>query len=351
MSINKKYTGILSIVTAMLLSACSSDISEVQTASAEDKSAGDKIHVMAYTAPFISAVRSDTPEPTGFSAYTPDSKTVMGIYMMLPEDWTNPNEEKITYINNKWHAYFEVEADKTYTTYGYMPKAEDMSSTLVKSTADEASLSITGMKPITTEDICIITGVKNALEGLKEGQFSWYWPIGDDNYYIHLLMDHLYAKAQFRMVIDADYAQLRIIKLKKMTLSTDKGSIDATISLTHNTAGTSPVSCATYTASDGENTVVIYTSDEGTALDITTPLVIDACFAPTLSGNLTMVTTYDVYNRKNQLIRKNCTATNKVPDLEAVRAQQVILNLTINPTYLNVLSDPDLDNPTVKPNR
>ena len=60
-----------------------------------------------------------------------------------------------------------------------------------------------------------------------------------------------------------------------------------------------------------------------------------------------MVTTYDVYDRKGNLIRENSEATNKLPNLAAVRGQKVQVNLTVNPTYLYVLSDPDLDNPTI----
>jgi hypothetical protein len=161
-------------------------------------------------------------------------------------------------------------------------------------------------------------------------------------------MDHLYAGALFNLKIDADYALLRTIKLKTMTLSTDKGSVNAVISLKHNTTGASPVSSATYTASGSSDAVVIFNSDEGVALDKTTALVINACFAPTLSNSLTLVTTYDVYDRKGDLIRQNCTATNKLPNLEAVRGQRVQLNMTVNPSYLGVLSDPDLDNPTIQ---
>ena len=348
MSINKKYISILSIAIAILLSACSSDNPEVQTVSADAKPVGDNIQVMAYAPPFASADPTDPSNPTGFYAYTPDKTTNMGIYMLLPTDWASPEEKKLTYTN-KWHAYFDVTPDKDYTVYGYMPKTgEKMSSTLTKSTADAATLTITGIKPITTEDICIITGVKNAREGLKEGQFSWSWPIGDENYSIHLLMDHLYAAALFSMKIDAEYAELRTIKLKTMTLKTNTGSIDATITLTHNDTGASPISGVTYTPSGSSDGIIIFNSDEGVALDTTTPVDISACFAPTLSSSLTMVTTYDVYDRKGNLIRKNCTATNKLPDMEAVRAQQVQLNLTVNPTYLNVLSNYDLDNPTVK---
>ena len=160
-------------------------------------------------------------------------------------------------------------------------------------------------------------------------------------------MDHLYAAAQFRLKIDAEYAALRTIKLKTMTLSTDKGSVNAVISLTHNTTGVSPVSSVAYTASGSSDAVVVFDDDQGIALDVTTPLAINACFAPTLSANLTMITTYDVYDSKGNLIRQNCTATNKLPNLEASRGQRVQVNMLVNPTYLNVLSDPDLVNPTI----
>ena len=346
MSKKKKYIDILLIAVAVLLNACSSGDSGVQPDS-PDKPVKKEIQVMTYASQFAETALSRRAAPTGFSAYTPDKTTNMGIYMLLPEGWATPKEEKIIYTN-KWHAYFEVTPDKTYTVYGYMPKTGDMSSSLAKSEANAATLTISNIKPIITDDICIITGVKAADEGLKEGQFSWYWPVGDDNYKIYILMDHLYAAALFRMKIDAEYAQLRTIKLKTMTLSTEYGSVNATISLTHNGTGASPISNVDFDASGSSDAVLVFNSDTGTALDKDTPVDINACFAPTLSGNLTMVTTYDVYDSKGNLIRQNSTATNKLPDLAAVRGQKVQVNLTVNPTYLYVLSEPDLDNPTIK---
>ena len=347
MSMKKKYIDILLIAVAVLLNACSSGDSGAQPDSTDDKPVQKEIQVMTYASHFAETELSHRAAPTGFSAYTPDKTTNMGIYMLLPADWPTPKEEKIIYTN-KWHAYFEVDANTTYTVYGYMPKTGDMSSSLAKSIADAATLTISNIKPITTDDICIITGVKAADEGLKEGQFSWSWPIGDDNYKIYILMDHLYAAALFRLKIDAEYASLRTIKLKTMTLRTDYGSVIATISLTHNTTGASPISNVEFEASGSSDPVLVFNSDTGTALDKDTPVDINACFAPTLSNNLTMITTYDVYDRKGNLIRENSTATNKLPDLAAVRGQKVQVNLTVNPTYLYVLSDPDLDNPTIK---
>ena len=345
-----KYVDILLIAVAVLLNACSSDDSGAQADSMDHASTGKTVQLVSYISPLVEKELSHRAAPTGFSLYTPDKATNMGIYMLLQADWATPKEKIIRYntTNSKWQSNFEVAAGNTYTVYGYMPKTEGMSSTLAKSTADAATLTITGMKAITTDDICIITGVKETDEGLKEGQFSWNTPTtGNQTFYINILMDHLYAAAQFRLKIDADYASLRTIKLKTMTLSTDKGSVNAVISLTHNTTGVSPVSSVAYTALGSSDAVVIFNSDEGIALDKTTPLSVNAYFAPGLSDNLTLVSTYDVYDRKGNLIRQNSTATNKLPDLSAVRGQRVLLNMTVNPTYLYVLSEPDLDSPTI----
>ena len=354
MSIKNKYIGILLIATAMLLNACSSDNTEAQTDTTGNEPVGKEVQLMSYASPFTDQELARRAAPTGFTAYTLDKTTNMGVYMLLSEnpetDWASPKLERITYNPNtkKWNAYFEVTADKTYTVYGYMPKTGEMNSTLTSITDHGAALTITGIKPVTTDDICIITGVKDADEGLTEGQFSWYTPVGNKTYIIHLLMDHLYAAAQFRLKIDAEYASLRTIKLKTMTLSTNKESVTAAITLAHNDTGASPITGVTYTPSGTSSTTEIYNSDEGTALDKITPLSINACFAPGLSNNLTLVSTYDVYDSKGNLIRQGCTATNKLPNLNAVRGQRVLLNMTVNPTYLYVLSDPDLDNPTIK---
>lgn len=347
----KKYVDILLIAVAVLLNACSSDDSGAQTDSMDHASTGKTVQLVSYISPLVEKELSHRAAPTGFSPYTPDKTTTMGIYMLLEADWGAPEEKRITYNTGtgKWNASFEVEAGKTYSVYGYMPKTGEMSSTLAKNTEnDAATLTISNIKPITTDDICIITGVKESDDGLKEGQFSWNTPTtGNQTFYINILMDHLYAAAQFRLKIDAEYAALRTIKLKTMTLRTDYGSVIATITLTHNTTGVSPVSSVAYTASGSSDAVVIFNSDAGEALKTTESLDINACFAPTLSNNLTLVTTYDVYDSKDNLIRQNCTATNKLPNLDATRGQKVQVNMTVNPTYLYVLSEPDLDNPTI----
>ncbi len=340
-------TVLLLIMAAVLLTACSSDSSESQVISKGDAPIDHVVHLVPY-APSYMETATTRSAPTGYSEYLMDKVTEMGIYMLKEDDVTY--EEKLLRYATKWFAYFDALPNKDYTVYGYLPKLEGMGSSLSNVTPDGATLTITGMSPVTTDDICIITGVKETDMGLKEGQFHWFMANANDNFYMYLLLNHLYASVRFSMKIDEEYANLRTIKLKSMKLSAEKVSVSAAISLTHNNTGDIPITNVNYTETETESSseAVIFNDDEGAALDKSTPKTIDACFAPTQSSDLTLVTTYDVYDRKGNLIREGCSATNKIPDLEASRGQRVQLNLIVNPTYLYVLSDPDLDNPTVK---
>ena len=65
--------------------------------------------------------------------------------------------------------------------------------------------------------------------------------------------------------------------------------------------------------------------------------------------------TYDVYDTKGNKVRQNCKAENKIDPYilfnklsNLDRGKKYIINLTVKPTYLYVMSDPDLDNPTVE---
>ena len=79
--------------------------------------------------------------------------------------------------------------------------------------------------------------------------------------------------------------------------------------------------------------------------------------------NLVMTWKYDVYdtntkdNPAGNRVRTDCTATNTLRMSEAIygftqfeRCKKYTVNVTVNPTYLYVMSDPDLDNPEMKVN-
>lgn len=337
-------TVLLLMMAAVLLTACSSESPEAQAIPAGEVPVDHVVHLMPFTTSYLESGDVHRAAPMGYSDYPLDKVTDMGIYVVLPEDYAAPEEKLIRYDGTKWHAYFNVIKDKDYAVYGYLPKLTGMNSSLAKSTADAATLTITGMKPITTDDICIITGVKETEAGLKEGNFSWKQDIEGDDYFIYMLLNHLYASVNFSLQVSEEYAQLRTIKLKTMTLSVTKASVNAVVKLTHNTVGNVPITDVTYTSTEGSCSVEIFNSADGEALSSSTPLNITACFAPTLSANLTLYSTYDVYDSKGNLIRANCEATNIIPNLNALRGQRVQLNLTVDPTYLYVMSDKDLDN-------
>lgn len=345
---------LLLLMATALTTACTSAHDE-GTAAPSDKETlkGHDIQLMPYANDFAEQNGQRRAAPSGFSAYTPDKQTNMGVYMFKPEDWQNPSELLFRYVS-RWSANFEAESNVNYLVYGYMPKLDGMTSSLTRTSAvaTVSTLTINGIKAITPDGLYVITGVKNTDSGLKEGNFVWRWTdSSSETYYIHLLMDHLYAAVQFRMKIDEDYAKLRTIKLKTMTLSTTVESTEVTVTLTDNATGASPVTNVSYTTSGDYCESEIFNNEAGVALSTLTEQVINAGFAPGLSGNLTLVSTFDVYDSKGNLIRKNCSATNKLPDdMSAARGQRVVVNMTVQPTYLYVLSDPDLDNPTVQVN-
>ena len=119
MSIKNKYIGILLIATAMLLNACSSDNTEAQTDTTGNEPVGKEVQLMSYASPFTDQELAHRAAPTGFSSYTPDKNTNMGIYMLLEGA---PEEKRITYNTStgKWNAYFEVEKE-THILKGEIP--------------------------------------------------------------------------------------------------------------------------------------------------------------------------------------------------------------------------------------
>jgi hypothetical protein len=64
--------------------------------------------------------------------------------------------------------------------------------------------------------------------------------------------------------------------------------------------------------------------------------------------------TYDVFDKQENLIRQGCHAENTIDlrqhfgnEINTMRGNRYSLTLTVQPTYLYMLSEPDLDDPTV----
>jgi len=206
----------------------------------------------------------------------------------------------------------------------------------------------------------LITALK---QNLVLGQFAYQVAAEGDNT-IFVLLRHLYASLRFRLNIDAEYHRLRSIYVTKMELEAMDipGSGTLTITLTANDDGNDPVTSA-FTPDGGASqdlSITLYdanvaesdytpTNKPGMDLPELIPEEFLGCFVPGQCSSFRLKTTYDVYDRKGNLIRKQCTAENtfSISTLsEMVAGDVYTLHITIKPTFLYVLSDPDLDNPT-----
>ena len=169
------------------------------------------------------------------------------------------------------------------------------------------------------------------------------------------------------MRVQKDYHALRHIKLKELRLKTENsegkvGKTNVTITLHKTDDGSNPISGDISYSPAGEDTSngTIYRNSAGFPLttDYSTFL---GHFMPEGISTIVLTSIYDVYDTNytddehpGNLIRKDCTATNRMSlsqifseVSETRRGYKYHLYLTINPTYLYVLSEPDLDSPTV----
>ncbi|MBQ7419160.1 MAG: fimbrillin family protein [Prevotella sp.] len=324
---------LLAVGCWLLAVGCSSD-------HADEQRAVSTLQVVPYTTVYQNIGHLMRAVTEGYSEYTPDHDLAIGLYV-LPEE--TPTVKLIRYSSGVWHSQAVVEGSHDYTIYGFMPKKDPITSSISQS-GGNVLLTLSNIPAVTADDVCLVTGVKDITGALQQGQFDYRGKV-DDNH-VRLLMDHLFAAVKFQFAVDADYRALRIIKLKSLTLTTTSAAVTAAVTLTPNTTGADPVTSVSYTPSGSTSSATFFENAAG--VDITAAEIgnYPCCFAPALSSNLTMVSTYDVYDRYGNKVREDCTATNSLPNLSAARGQCVTINLTVAPTYLGVLSDPDIDNPT-----
>lgn len=316
--------------------------------------------------------------PTGFSAYTYNAKApidqIVGFFV--------PQGSSTSYYtchfiyekeSNVWRtkAYLQ---DGGYFFYGYMPNVSASSVTVVPTRENNvqtgATITLNGLNAAMPDDISVIEGVKSyqtgsSLPDMSYGIGTFDYTAGDhspDNFYV--LASHIYAGLEINMKLDATYANLRKIKLRSISLTpyVKKGEtykvaekINATITITLGGVPESDpktaVSVAFTTSSETTTSspAVLY-GVEGKELTTTGEEFL-ACLCPNLSSTTkyVMETHYDVYDKEDNLIRENQSAQNTLTTLpQLTRGTKHVVNITVNPTYLYVLSDPDLDNPTFK---
>lgn len=323
----------------------------------------------------------------GFLVTSPDTDPLTPI-ITSPFSFTTDNTSNPPV--RSWSSHITIDnPDQTYCLYGFMPSEVASGVTIAHlqgsiDYAQGAKLTINGINAVTPNDVCVIVGVKGYTkqnesdplpsitnDGLamntRLGKFDIFDkdnnPPSEDNY-AYLLVDHIFCGLEFKMKIDPTYFNLRTIKIKKVGLksvSTDNSQIVKTVNVD-----------VTLVAQDGGNPLstevgggIVYTpvisvnpednvpttiweADEGLPLDPTTPKSFQGCFAPAYSQKFVLETTYDVWDKKNNVIRKDAVAQNTftLPYQYRKAGMKYSYEIMVKPTYLYMLSEPDLDSPT-----
>lgn len=403
--------GLIGLVSLMVLMGCSSDDYEEQSGAplgtvipevASYVTWFDEANATSRANEAYRTNRTWAP-PTGYTAYEGGTQPIGIAFTKVGVDPTvgegvNPKSMigSFFYSSGKWRTSLEEIKAETYYLYGYIPHlpairysitdlhpdVDDDSNDATNTKHDGynagAIMTLENVPTVMSNDLCVAIGAKDGtgketVEGLRRGAFAYAAKatsgVDAKGNYVFLLFDHLYAALRVKMKVFADYAALRTIKLKSLQMSTKAGettSLDhntITITLEANDGSKSPIkgdityvpTGATIGTGD-EKGIEFWKSETATGETLTTSFKeFTGHFMP--SGITTMILTsvYDVYDTQGNLIRENCSSTNEMvlKDLlteqtTTQRGKRYTVNMTIQPTFLYVLSDPDLDNPTVK---
>ena len=334
----------LSVVVGLV--ACSSD---AETAADDD---GDVLQISAGTRAAAASVEISGADAEGSSIF---------IFTTTTENVT-PKADNAVLIDSKWRSTIRVNAGKTYYLYGFMPMDASENPTIDKLTGKNydkgAVLSLSNVDAIGPKDLCVLIGVQDKAnltdpKDLKRGIFQYVGKERGQNY-THLLFSHVYASIVVKLKVDADYNTLRTIVLREMRLTSTSGKskYNITMTVTANDTDTNPaeVVLEQVESSASNPTFALYEDVDGDAEDGLTltseAKEFPAFFATQTWGGMTLVTTYDVYDKQGTLVRPNCTVRNNLttPLTQPLNAgEKLTLTATVKPTYLYQLSDSDMD--------
>ncbi len=354
---------LIGLMGLMGLMGCSKD-------EEEQLSNDTTIEVMSYVAGFEEntfATRSWVP-PTPYELY---GETDKAIGIAFTENNTEPKLGHFFASSGKWRTNIDDIKAKTYYLYGYVPHFGGISMSITDRGGANANYSagakvtLNDVPAVMPSDLCVVIGAKEGTDketvtGLRKGYFAYQGSASAESNFVFLLFDHLYAALRINMRVHDDYAALRTIKLKSLSLKTYAG--ETTSSQKTNievrleaTDGSNPIQAINYTTSGSAMTEPMeFWSSESEQLT-TAPKTFIGHFMPDGITTLVLTSVYDVYDTQGNLIRKDCKATNTMELSElltdqatTLRGRRYTINMTIKPTYLYMLSEPDLDNPTVK---
>ena len=280
----------------------------------------------------------------------------MSVKLFLADGNTTPIPSDILTYPTSTTTSLRVKPGADYHVFGFLPSnangTNGNSSVAVNS--NTATLTIENLAPLSTDDVCVVIGVKGKLasnEKVVAGSFKYHAPENtEEGFGVSLLVDHLFAAMDFNLSVDATYDAIRTIKLKKVVMkSTGAQKVTAVITLTMNNNGTNPITNIEFTPSGtAQDELILYKSEQGTALDVTTPIEFTGFYGAgisSLGSTLSIESTYDIYDKDGNLIDKDRKAVNNLATVlsNITRGKKVKLNMKVIPTYLYVLSDSDAE--------
>lgn len=348
MKSEKRYTGwLLSsmlMLLMVLLAACSEESSNT------DEPQGSPLQLSSVT-------RTS-------SSFTPDDISKIRMYVMTKTGQYSTG----TFSGTTWtNTGVTVKEHEQYYMYGFMPEMEGYGSSISASSTDlngdyskGADLTLTGLPIFTSRDICAIVGVgrvsaSNDNTEALEGNYGYLSGLKAENY-VNLLMDHLYCKLKVNINVDDDYSLLRNIKLKNVKLTCTYGT-NVSVTLKHRTGYGLQDNATIYSpTSSGSQVYELWTNNEGTLIpsktDAKGPLLLGSVNCPPVvldaAGTYMKITCdYDVYDKNENKLRTCTGVENKIKVISISHGMEYSVNLTVAPTYLYVLSDDDLNNPTI----
>ena len=358
-----RLMGLMRLIGLIGLMGCSK-------AEEEQLSNDTTIEVMSYVAGFEEntfATRSWVP-PSSYVLY---GETDKAIGIAFTKNGDTPKLGHFFTSSGKWRTNIDdIEANTIYYLYGYVPHFSGISMSITDRYDTNANYSagakvtLSNVPAVMPSDLCVVIGAKEGTDketvtGLRRGDFAYKGSASATSNFVFLLFDHLYAALRIRMRVHDDYAALRTIKLKSLSLKTYAGETTSSqktniVVTLEATDGSNPIQSITYTPSGSAMTEPMeFWSSESEELT-TAPKTFVGHFMPDGITTLVLTSVYDVYDTKHNLIRKDCKATNtmKLSELltdqaTTLRGSRYTINMTIKPTYLYMLSEPDLDNPTV----
>lgn len=319
--------------------------------------------------------RAWTP-PTGYVAYEGGDQPIA---IAFTQNTTEPKMGHFFKSSGVWRTNISDINAESYYLYGFIPNMAGIRYSVTDKEGNNAKynegaiMTLENVPTVMSGDLCVIIGAKDGINadtdnGLKKGDFKYnakkITSDGGEGNFVFLLFDHLYAALRINMRVYDDYAALRTIKLKSLQLSTKVGENvikqknDITITLNHTDGGREDaIESITYNpqGDDIDGGIEFWSSSAASGETLTTSYTpFTGYFMPQDVNTLILTSIYDVYDRYGNLIRENCKVTNSAllsnlltGQTETERGKRYTVNMTIQPTYLYQLSEPDLDNPTV----